>query len=85
MMDELELEARMDQIHAGGFEQHLDGMIDATLEFILEDYIMADEERVHDLSALLRVRQLWNEVFKPELDDGNDPAGESPDPNWMND
>jgi hypothetical protein len=67
-MDPLELEARMDQIHVEGFEQHLDGMIESTLEFILDDGVMEDTSRIHDLSALLRVKDLWDETFKPDLD-----------------
>lgn len=42
----------------------LDGMIEATEEFIRDDGLMADEERIHDLSALLRVHDLYTEVFQ---------------------
>lgn len=37
----------------------LDGMIEATEEFIADDGLRADDERIHDLSALLRTREVY--------------------------
>lgn len=50
----------------------VDDMIESTEEFIRDDGLRADEQRVHDLSALLRVRHLWTEIFGPDEseDDG---------------
>jgi len=46
--------------------QEIDGMIESTEEFIKDDGLMADEHRIHDLSALLRVRDLYISTFAPE-------------------
>jgi hypothetical protein len=46
----------------------LDGMIESTEEFIADDGLRADDTRIHDLAALLHVRDLWINTFKP--DDG---------------
>ncbi len=43
----------------------LDGMIEATEEFIRDDGLRSDDARIHDLSALLHVRLLYTEVFAP--------------------
>lgn len=43
--------------------QALDLMREATEEFIADDGLQADAERVHDLSALLRVRDLYDVAF----------------------
>jgi hypothetical protein len=50
----------------------LDGMVEATEEFIGDDGLRADDGRIHDLSALLRVRDLYTEVFQET--DEPDPA-----------
>lgn len=44
---------------------NIDSMIESTEEFIADDGLRADDQRVHDLSALLRVRHLYAEVFTP--------------------
>jgi hypothetical protein len=46
----------------------LDGMIEATEEFIRDDGLNADDERIHDLSALLRVRKLYEDTFQVQED-----------------
>ena len=61
------------------FLVELDGMIEATQEFIADDGLRADDSRIHDLSALLHVRKLYLEVFVQE-----DFVEPSPDPGWMN-
>lgn len=43
------------------FLETLDGMIESTEEFIGDDGLRADDERIHDLSALLRVRQVYED------------------------
>lgn len=48
------------------FLVELDGMIESTEEFIADDGLRADDSRIHDLSALLRVRELYTEVFQQE-------------------
>lgn len=47
------------------FLEELDGMIESTEEFIGDDGLRADDSRIHDLAALLHVRTLWLETFKP--------------------
>jgi hypothetical protein len=59
------------------FLVELDGMIEATEEFIADDGLRADDERVHDLSALLRTRALYVSTFAPEDGGRPDPAGRS--------
>jgi hypothetical protein len=49
--------------------QELDGMIESTEEFIRDDGLRADDVRIHDLSALLRVRDLWIYTFKEGSED----------------
>lgn len=56
-------------IDPDNFLVELDGMIESTEEFIGDDGLRADDERIHDLSALLRVRDLWTETFKPQESD----------------
>jgi hypothetical protein len=51
------------------FIQELDGMIESTEEFIGDDGLRADDERIHDLSALVRVRDLYETTFKPDPED----------------
>lgn len=52
------------------FLLELDGMIESTQEFILDDdlahRLYEEPERFHDLSALLYVRRIWIDIFKPE-------------------
>lgn len=50
----------------------LDGMIESTEEFIGDDGLRADDERIHDLSALIRVRELFESTFA-EGEDAIDP------------
>ena len=44
----------------------IDGMIESTEEFIRDDGLMADEGRIHDLSAALHVRDLYLNHFAPD-------------------
>jgi hypothetical protein len=46
------------------FLVELDGMIEATEEFIGDDGLRADDTRIHDLAALLHVRDLYVETFQ---------------------
>ena len=48
------------------FLVELDGMIEATEEFIRDDGLNADVQRIHDLSALWHVREIWISTFKPK-------------------
>jgi len=48
------------------FLETLDLMIESTEEFIGDDGLRADDSRIHDLSALLHVRELFTEVFQEE-------------------
>jgi len=50
----------------------LDGMIEATEEFIADDGLRADDSRIADLAALLHVRELFTTTFQTE--DENDLA-----------
>lgn len=50
----------------------IDGMIESTEEFIADDGLRADDSRIHDLSALIRVRELYTNVF-------SDKASSDPD------
>jgi hypothetical protein len=52
------------------FLVELDGMIEATEEFIRDDGLRADDTRIHDLAALIHVRNLYTEVF--QLEENND-------------
>lgn len=45
----------------------LDGMREATEEFIADDGLDADPERVHDLSALLRVREVYEAHYGGDI------------------
>jgi hypothetical protein len=42
----------------------LDSMIEATEEFIADDGLRADDTRIHDLAALLHVRDLYTTTFQ---------------------
>jgi hypothetical protein len=46
----------------------IDGMIEATEEFIRDDGLRADDQRIFDLACLIRVRDLYTEVFKERTD-----------------
>lgn len=50
------------------FLVELDGMIESTREFIADDGLGTEECRIHDLSALLYVRNLYTEHFQLEED-----------------
>jgi hypothetical protein len=54
--------------HFDTFVTELDNMIEATEEFIGDDGLRADDSRIHDLAALLHVRDLYIEVFQIEED-----------------
>jgi hypothetical protein len=51
---------------ADPFLVELDGMIESTHEFIADDRPGTEECRIHDLSALLYVRNLYTEHFQLE-------------------
>lgn len=51
------------------FLVELDGMIESTEEFIADDGLRTDDERIHDLSALLRVRELYTTTSQTEEDE----------------
>jgi hypothetical protein len=46
----------------------MDNMIESTEEFIADDGLRADDSRIHDLAALIHVRELWESTFKPQED-----------------
>jgi hypothetical protein len=53
-----------DRIRQDHFLTELDGMIEATEEFIQDDGLRADDSRIGDLAALIRVRELFTEIFQ---------------------
>jgi hypothetical protein len=46
------------------FLAQLNEMIESTEEFIADDGLRADDQRVHDLSALLTVRELYTALHE---------------------
>jgi hypothetical protein len=50
------------------FLVEMDNMIESTEEFIADDGLRADDSRIHDLAALIHVRELWESTFKPQED-----------------
>lgn len=65
-MDDLDREFIEKDEH---FEEVLDGMIESTIEFINDDGLMTDEGRIHDLSNLLCVKELFEQAFKHEVNE----------------
>jgi hypothetical protein len=54
------------------FLTEIDGMIESTEEFIADDGLRADDQRIHDLSALIAVRDLYAEHFIPDPEEDLD-------------
>jgi hypothetical protein len=48
------------------FLETLDGMIESTEEFIRDDGLNADDQRIIDLAACIQVRKLFVEAFQIE-------------------
>lgn len=48
-----------EQARLAAFLEVLDGMVEATEEFIRDDGLRADDTRIHDLAALLRARDVF--------------------------
>lgn len=53
-----ELGGTLDDDHEA-FLRTLDGMIESTEEFIRDDGLRVEDSRIHDLSALLRTREVF--------------------------
>ena len=57
------------------FLEAIDTMIESTEEFIGDDGLSADVERIHDLSALLRVRELYTTTFQEGFEENDGSKG----------